>query len=129
MVMFSSDLMKADIATATSLDQVMIIILTYNQKDKTLECLTSLLSANEMPFKILVWDNDSHDGTIDAVDQAFPDVSTHHSESNLGVAGGRNAAAQLAIDKYGATYLLFLHNDILVEPGFVQALYEQFKSD
>src|SRR5690242_5947109 len=101
MVMFSSDLMKADRATATSLDQVMVIILTYNQKDKTLECLTSLLRADDMPFKILVWDNDSHDRTIDAVNQAFPEVLIHHSESNLGVAGGRNASAQLAMDRYG----------------------------
>src|SRR5690349_6349086 len=104
MAMFSNDPMQPDIATGPSLDQVMVIILTYNQKDKTLECLTSLLHADDMPFKILVWDNASRDGTIDAVNQAFPDVLIHHSESNLGVAGGRNASAKLAMDKYGATH-------------------------
>jgi GT2 family glycosyltransferase len=82
-----------------------------------------------MPFKILVWDNDSRDKTIEAVNQAFPSVLTQHSESNLGVAGGRNASAQLAMDKYGATRLLFLDNDILVEPGFVGGLYRAFESD
>src|SRR6266540_1369774 len=41
----------------------------------------------------------------------------------------RNAAAQLAIHKFGATNILFLDNDILVEQGFVDALYEPFEFD
>lgn len=129
MATFSNDPMNSPVATALSLREVMVVILTFNQKDKTLECLTSLLSADDMPFKILVWDNNSHDGTLEAINQAFPHVLTHYSESNLGVAGGRNASAQLAVNQYGATYLLFLDNDILVEPGFVDALYQPFESD
>ena len=108
---------------------VVVLILTYNQKDKTLECLGSLLSDEHMPFTVLVWDNGSQDGTIDAVHDAFPDVLTHYSESNLGVAGGRNAAAQLAIHEFEATHILFLDNDILVEDGFVTALHEPFEAD
>lgn len=108
---------------------IVIIILTYEQRDKTLECLTTLLGNKDMPFKVLVWDNGSHDGTIAAVNEAFPDVLTHYSETNLGVAGGRNASAQMAIHEFGATHLLFLDNDILVEPGFVGALYEPFEAD
>jgi len=108
---------------------IIVIILTFNQKDKTLECLSTLLSDKDMPFKILVWDNGSHDGTITAVNNAFSGVFTHYSDSNLGVASGRNASAQLAIEEFGATHILFLDNDILVEPGFVGALYETFESD
>lgn len=108
---------------------VVVIILSYNQKDKTLECLSTLLNNAEMPFKVLVWDNGSHDGTIAAVHNTFPGVYTQYSKSNLGVAGGRNASAQLAIKEFGATHILFLDNDILVEPGFVSSLYERFESD
>ena len=115
--------------SASSHKIVIVAILTYNQKEKTLKCLASLLSDEDMPFKILVWDNGSRDGTIEAVNEAFPGVLTHYSESNLGVAGGRNASAQLAIDKYEATHLLFLDNDILVESGFAGALYQPFESD
>jgi GT2 family glycosyltransferase len=82
-----------------------------------------------MLFKVLLWDNGSRDGTISAVHDTFPNVLTHYSETNLGVAGGRNAAANVAINDYGATHLLFLDNDILVERGFVGALYEPFESD
>ena len=109
--------------------KIVVLILTYNQRDKTLACLSALLGSEDIPFRILLWDNGSHDGTIEAVNAAFPDVCTHYSESNLGVAGGRNASAQLAFKEYGATHLLFLDNDILVEPGFVDALYRPFESD
>ena len=117
------------IAVSSAQKDVVIIILTYDQKDKTLECLTTLLGGEDMPFRVIVWDNGSHDGTIAAVNEAFPVVLTHYSETNLGVAGGRNIAAQMAIYELGATHLLFLDNDILVEPGFVSALYEPFEAD
>jgi GT2 family glycosyltransferase len=108
---------------------IVTIILTYNQKDKTLVCLTTLLDGEDIPFQVLVWDNGSQDGTVAAVNEAFPSVLTHYSETNLGVAGGRNAAAQLAIHVFDATHLLFLDNDILVESAFVKALYEPFQND
>lgn len=110
-------------------NKIIVIILTYNQKKKTLECLTDLLDSGAFPFSALVWDNGSNDDTLAAVRESFPGVLTHYSESNLGVAGGRNAAAQIAIQQFGATHLLFLDNDILVEPGFVHALYEPLDAD
>ena len=108
---------------------IVVLMLTYNQRDKTLDCLSSLLQNEGIPFKILIWDNGSHDGTIAAVNGAFPGVLTRYCEANLGVAGGRNASAQIAINELDATHLLFLDNDILVEPGFVGALYEPFESN
>src|SRR5687768_9863854 len=118
-----------DPITSSATIQIVVIILTYNQKDKTLECLSALLCSKDILFNVLVWDNGSHDETIAAVNNAFPDVLAHYSEDNLGVAGGRNASAELAIRELRASHLLFLDNDILVEPGFVCALYEPFESD
>lgn len=109
--------------------RIVVIILTYNQRQKTLQCLFSLLSGADIAFQVLLWDNSSRDDTLVAVKEAFPSVLTHYSESNLGVAGGRNASAKMAIQELGATHLLFLDNDIEVEAGFVKALYEPFASD
>lgn len=108
---------------------VVVIILTYKQRDKTLACLSSLLDGEDIPFSVLVWDNGSQDDTLTAVTKSFPDVLTHYSEHNLGVAGGRNASAQKAMRELGATHLLFLDNDILVESGFVGALYKPFETE
>ena len=109
--------------------RLVVIILTYNQQDKTLACLSTLLSGQDRPFKVLVWDNGSRDDTLVAVKESFPDVITYYSKSNLGVAGGRNASAKMAIHELGATHLLILDNDILVKPGFVSALYVPFELD
>jgi GT2 family glycosyltransferase len=57
----------------------------------------------------------------------FPDVLVHFSSQNLGVASGRNAAAELAIKSLDPTHLLFLDNDMTVEPGFVAALLAPFR--
>jgi GT2 family glycosyltransferase len=120
--------MISDISSQ-SMHKIVVIILSYNQKGKTLECLSTLLANADIPFTTLIWDNGSHDGTIAAVNDAYPDVLTHYNETNLGVAGGRNASAQMAMNKLSATHILFLDNDILVEARFVGALYEPFKSD
>jgi GT2 family glycosyltransferase len=110
-------------------NNIVVIILTYNQQQKTLKCLSTLLGGEDIPFKVLIWDNNSRDGTLAAIKETFPEVATHYSQSNLGVAGGRNAAAKIAINEVAATHLLFLDNDIEVEPGFVKALYEPFEAD
>jgi GT2 family glycosyltransferase len=108
---------------------LVVIILTYNQRQKTHKCLSTLLGGEDIPFRVLVWDNNSRDETLAAVKKTFPHVLTHYSESNLGVAGGRNASGARAIRELGATHLLFLDNDIEVEAGFVKALYEPFEAD
>ncbi len=109
--------------------QLVAIVLTFNQKNKTLACLARLLRNEGVGFETLIWDNGSQDATIEAVKAAFPKVVTHYSPVNCGVAGGRNAAAQIAIHDFRATHLLFLDNDIQVESGFVNALYEPFEAD
>lgn len=108
---------------------IVVIILNYKQREKTLACLSELLANTGVPFRILVWDNGSQDDTIASIRHNFPGVFTHYSETNLGVAGGRNAAVQLAIHEFGVTHILFLDNDILIEQGFVDALYEPFELD
>ena len=75
---------------------------------------------------MVLWDNGSQDGTVEAVREEFPQVLAHRSPANMGVASGRNAAAELAVQTFHPTHLLFLDNDMLVEPGFVSALSEPF---
>jgi GT2 family glycosyltransferase len=108
---------------------VAAIILTINQKEKTLNCLSSLRACEESQLQIFLWDNGSTDGTADAVRGTFPDVIVHHHPTNLGVASGRNAAARAAMDRQDPTYLLFLDNDMIVERGFVRALLAPFAED
>jgi GT2 family glycosyltransferase len=82
------------------------------------------MTQEEPPFQVLVWDNGSQDNTAAAIQGRFPEVMVHYHPGNMGVAGGRNAAAELAIQTLQPTHLLFLDNDMLVEPNFVNALLQ-----
>lgn len=106
--------------------RVAAIILTMNQREKTLRCLSSLLASEASPLHVIVWDNGSKDGTAEDVRAAFPDVLVYCHPTNPGVASGRNAAAALAMQTFNPTHLLFLDNDMLVEPNFVSALLKPF---
>ena len=114
---------------SSNIPRILVLILTYKQKEKTLACLSDILGNKDIPFKVLVWDNGSQDDTLDTIRDNFPEVLTYYSNTNLGVAGGRNASAKIAITEHGATHLLFLDNDILIEPGFVKELYKPFEAD
>ena len=109
--------------------KIAVIMLTMNQREKTLRALGSFSGSTSPLFQIVLWDNGSRDGTVEAVGVAFPDVLVHHHATNVGVASGRNAAAALAIEKFRPTHLLFIDNDMIVEPNFVRALLEPFESD
>jgi GT2 family glycosyltransferase len=95
-------------------------------KRQTLQCLETLYQSSRNRYQMVVWDNGSKDETAVAIRQSFPDTLVHQHPTNLGVASGRNAAAKLAIETFQPTHLLFLDNDILVEPNFVEALYQPF---
>ena len=104
-----------------------VIILTVNQREKTVRCLSSLRSVKSPQFHILLWDNGSCDGTAKRVQEEFSEVFVHHHPDNLGVASGRNAAAKLAIELFNPTHLLFLDNDIVVTSDFLEPLLEPFQ--
>lgn len=121
--------MTTDISGPHRNAEIAVVMLTMNQKDKTLRCLRSLRNVKEPDCRILLWDNGSTDGTEEAVREAHPEVLFYASPSNLGVAGGRNAGAYQAIRDVNPTYLLFIDNDTVVTPGFLLALEDPFRKD
>jgi GT2 family glycosyltransferase len=105
---------------------VAVVMLTFNQRESTIRALESIDPTERATIEIVLWDNASTDGTVEAVRARFPDVHCHWSERNLGVASGRNAAAALALDLFQPKYLLFLDNDLVLTRGFVPALVDAF---
>jgi GT2 family glycosyltransferase len=108
--------------------KVTIVILTWNNKDDTIECLDSLSSLTYANFDIVLVDNGSTDGSVACINARFPDLVIIANEKNLGFAEGNNVGITYALTK-GVEYVLILNNDTLVEPGFLQALIEVAESD
>jgi GT2 family glycosyltransferase len=96
---------------------VSIIIVSWNAKAYILKCLASL--ANESGLReIIVVDNNSSDGSPDAVASAYPEVKLIRSSENLGFARANN----LGIKASSGEYLAFVNNDVEVFPGCIPGL-------
>lgn len=103
-----------------------IVILNWNRRQDTLDCLTSLVGQSlpaGLALHTLVVDNGSRDGSAEAVQAAFPGVELLALPANLGYARGVNAGLRLALEA-GADWTLLLNNDTVAEPGLVAALVE-----
>lgn len=114
---------------APPLPTVAVVMLTFDQRATTLRALASIEPSRLARVQILVWDNGSTDGTAEAVRDEFPTVHVHHSAVNLGVAGGRNAGAALAFERFNPDFLCFLDNDLVLTHGFIDELLHVLLTD
>jgi GT2 family glycosyltransferase len=93
-----------------------VIILNFNTRDYVLQCLQSLKEQNLDPTKneleVIVADNGSTDGSIDAVKAKFPWVKIVDNQKNIGFAAGNNRA----IEKARGKLILLLNSDTVVFP-------------
>ncbi len=101
--------------------RVAIIVLNWNGRDDTLACLESLAAADLGGAAVVVVDNGSRDGSVDAVRERFPTVGIVALPENRGYAGGNNAGIRAALD-WGADAVLLLNNDTRVARDFLPPL-------
>ncbi|NJD54594.1 MAG: glycosyltransferase family 2 protein [Candidatus Methanoperedens sp.] len=101
--------------------KVVIIIINWNGKQDTIECLTSLKKIDYSNFEIIIVDNASTDGSIECFRETFPEVTLIGNLQNLGFSGGFNVGIQKAIER-AADYVLCLNNDTILDRGFLKEL-------
>ncbi len=101
--------------------RVAIIILNWNGKTDTLECLESLKKLDYPNVDILVVDNGSQDGAVEAIRVVYPMVQVIALEENLGFVGGNNVGMMEA-QRQAVDFVLLLNNDTVVAPDFLRNL-------
>jgi hypothetical protein len=88
-----------------------ILIVSYNTREMTLDCLHSIFEqARSSDFEIVLVDNASTDGSAEAVKTIFPQVRLFEERTNHGFARGNNLAAEAA----NGDYILLLNPDTIV---------------
>ena len=104
---------------------VSIIILNWNGKEDTIECLESLKKLDYPNYELIVVDNGSTDGSCEILKKNYPYVKLIENEKNLGVATGYN----LGIYQATGEYILLLNNDIVVDRSLLKELVSVLESN
>ncbi len=116
--------MKHDIRSGRAdLPRVVIIILNWNRRDDTIECVESVRKISYPNFEVIVVDNGSDDDSASVISRRFPDVRIIETGKNLGYAGGNNVGITAALAN-GAECILLLNNDTIVDSRILQAFVE-----
>jgi GT2 family glycosyltransferase/tetratricopeptide (TPR) repeat protein len=99
-----------------------IVIPVWNRAELTRQCLVALASSTtNVSFELIVVDNASTDGTQELLASLAGDVQIIRNQENLGFAKACNQGARAARGKY----LVFLNNDTIPEPGWLDALVRE----
>lgn len=97
-----------------------VIVVSYNTREMTLECLRSLYDETpDLELQVILVDNNSADGSAEAIAKDFPQVELHARKDNLGFAGGNNVAAKDA----RADWLLLLNPDTVTLRQGISKMY------
>jgi len=100
--------------------RVAAVVVNYNVGALLIDCVASLRL--EGVGRIIVVDNASVDGSIEALERADPEVTLLQTGANLGYGRGVNRGAALA--DADAELLLVMNADTVVRPGMIKRLAE-----
>ncbi len=91
---------------------VSIIIINYNTKKLTIECIHSVYRhVKDIKFEIIVVDNASSDGSVSALQHEFTEIILVKNKKNIGFAPANNQAIKIA---KGRTILLLNSDTVLL---------------
>ena len=96
-----------------------VIILSYNTKELTLGCLEHVFESKNVDLEVIVVDNASTDGSVEAIEKKYEDIKILRNEKNNGFAAGNNQAIKVARgDKF-----LLLNSDCFVKSDTLAMIY------
>lgn len=100
---------------------VSIIIVSYNTKAKTLRCIESIYRHTRgISFEVIVAENGSSDGSMQAIKEAYPSVVLIDNGHNLGFGKANN----IALKKASGKYIFYLNSDAYINNNAVKLFYD-----
>lgn len=101
--------------------KTLIVVLNWNSREMTEQCLQSLLAMEGSSFEILVVDNGSRDGSVEYLRNRFPQIQVIANGRNLGFAAGCNVGIRQGLAE-DADFILLVNNDTIIDPSLLSEL-------
>lgn len=99
--------------------EVTVIIVSWNTRELTLKAVETLLAnAGNVRMHVVLWDNDSADGSAEAIAERFPEIELIAHDDNIGFAEANNRVAAAA----QTDWLLLLNPDTETHPNAIENL-------
>jgi GT2 family glycosyltransferase len=98
--------------------KVAIVIVNWNGKEDTFECLESIRTIDYSNVEVIVVDNGSNDNSVDEIRERFHEVVLLEAKKNLGKAGGSNIGIRYALNS-GADFVLLFDNDAIADSQLI----------
>lgn len=101
-----------------------VVILNWNGKEDTVQCVRSILAQRGCDVKIIIVDNGSTDDSVSAFEEEWGHkVTIIDHPTNVGFAAGMNLGIRHALDM-DAEWILVLNNDTVAEVDMLAQLME-----
>ncbi len=101
--------------------KIAIVMVNYNGKKFQNETLRSIENFTYKNFEVIIVDNASTDGSVQACKDEFPWVKFIELNENTGVAHGNNVGIKYAL-KRDFEYILLLNNDVEMQSDILDIL-------
>lgn len=111
----------------THKQKICIIVLNWNGKEDTLECLQSLSELSYSNYQVVVIGNGSSDGSIAAINAQFPSIDIIATGKSLGFSGDNNASIKGVLNN-NFDYIFLLNIDTIVNNQLLIAFIEATES-
>ena len=110
---------------------IAVLLTCHNRREKTLSCLQSLFGAT-MPegykTEVFLVDDGSTDGTGEAVEKCFPQVTVIQGDGNLYWNKGMNLAWKNAVETFDYDFYLWLNDDVILKNESIEVLLKDFRT-
>lgn len=109
---------------------VYVLILNWNGKSLTIDCVDSVLKSDYANYRVLVIDNGSTDGSVVDFRKRFgTGIEIIENGKNLGYAEGFNAGLNHAFSTGGADYCLVMNNDTVIDRSAISEYVKVAETD
>jgi len=101
-----------------------VVIVNWNGRRYLPSAIESVRRSG-VPVRIYVVDNASTDGSVDLLQEKYPDIELLALERNMGYAGGANYGLRMG----RSPYAFVMNPDVLIEPDHLKLLLNRFEED
>jgi len=109
----------------STIPEVAIVILNWNGRAYLEKFLPSVMASDYDNKRVIVADNASTDDSLSFLKEHYPAVEIIINPTNLGFAGGYNAA----LKKVQSDYYVLLNSDVEVSPDWIGPVIDLMESD